>query len=73
MRERRGHEQVLRGHVEVEGLHEREVLEVSLRDEGHGDVEDVELVLLDEVKQEVERPSTSALHRPSVPSGSSTS
>src|SRR5690606_8910613 len=44
------------GDVEVERGHQVEVLEVLLGDERDRDVEDVELVLLDQVKQEVERP-----------------
>jgi len=52
---RRQH-QVLSGEVEIEGLHHLEMLEILLRDEGHGDVVDVELVLLDQVQQKIEGP-----------------
>ena len=56
VRQRRRHQQVLAGDVEVERAHEVEHLQVLLGDERDRDVEDVELVLLDEVQQQIERP-----------------
>ena len=56
MDERRRHHQELARDVEVEFLHQLEVVEVLLRDERDRDVVDVHLVLLDEVEQQVERP-----------------
>ena len=55
MRERRRHEEVLARDVQVHQLHDGEVLEVLLRHERDGDVEDVELVLLAEVQEQIER------------------
>ncbi len=53
--QRRRHHQELAGDVEVQLLHQVEVLEVLLRDERDRDVVDVDLVLLDEVQQQIER------------------
>ena len=55
VRQRRRHHQVLAGDVDAHGPHHGQVLEKLLGDEPDGDVEDVELVLLDQVQQEVER------------------
>src|SRR6185295_16058963 len=49
------HHQELSRDVEVQLLHQVDVLEVLRRDEGDRDVVDVDLVLLDEVQQQVER------------------
>jgi hypothetical protein len=56
VRELRRHEQVLAGDLEVQLAHELEVLEVAIGDEADRDLEDVELVLLDQVQEQVERP-----------------
>ena len=40
-------------HVQVQRLHQVEVRQVLLGDEGDGDVEDVQLVLADQVEQEI--------------------
>ena len=56
VRERRRHQQVLSRDVEVEVLHHAEVREVPVGDEGDGEVEDLELVLLNQVQEQVERP-----------------
>ena len=55
MDERRRHHQELARDVEVQLLHQVDVLEILLRDRGDRDVVDVDLVLLDEVQQQVER------------------
>jgi hypothetical protein len=52
----RRHHQVLAGDVDVEAGHRVEVLEVLLGDERDRDVEDRELVLLDQVQEQIERP-----------------
>jgi hypothetical protein len=54
--EGRRHHEVLARHVEIEVLHDSQVLEVPLDHERDREIEDVELVLLDEVQEEVERP-----------------
>ena len=56
MDERSRQNEVLAGQIEIEGLHHLEMGQVLLRDEGHGDVVDVELVLPDQVKEKIERP-----------------
>jgi len=50
------HLEVLARHVEVEGLHEVEVVQVLRGHEGDGDIQDIELVRPDDVEQEIERP-----------------
>ena len=54
--QRRRHHEVLARDVEVHLLHQLDGLEVLRGDERDGDVVDVHLVLLDEVKQQIERP-----------------
>ena len=54
--ERRRHHQELPRHVQVEVLHQVDVVEVLLRDDRDRDVVDVHLVLLDEVQQQIQRP-----------------
>ncbi len=65
--ERGGHHQVLGGHVDLQISHQPQVLGVLLGDERDGDVEDVELVLLHQVEQQIERPLKAldghAIHR----------
>src|SRR5690606_16652860 len=51
----RRHHQVLTGEVDVQTLHQHDVLDVLLADERDGDVPDVDLVLLDQVQQQVQR------------------
>ena len=53
--ERRGDDQILADHVDVQRAHQLQVLEVLLGDEAHRNVQDVELVLANEVQQQVER------------------
>ena len=53
--ERRGHDEIVAGDVEVELLHQADRVEVLLRDERDRDIVDVHLVLLDEVQQQIER------------------
>ena len=53
--ERRRHDQVVRRHVERHRLHEIEVLQVLLGDEGDRECDDVDLVRLAEVQEQVER------------------
>jgi hypothetical protein len=50
------HVDVIGGHVEAQLLHGVEITGVLLGDESDGDVVDVDLVLLDQVQQQVERP-----------------
>jgi hypothetical protein len=54
--ERRRHHHELAGHVEVELLHQLQVLHVPARDRRDRDVMDVDLVAPDQVQQQVERP-----------------
>ena len=56
MDERRRHDKELPHHVEVQLLHEPQVVQVLLRDERNRDVVDVHLMFPDEVQQQVERP-----------------
>ncbi len=53
--QRRGHHQELAGDVEVELLHQAEVREVLLGDQRDRDVVDVDLILLDQVDEQIER------------------
>ena len=53
--QRRRHHQELAGDVEVELLHQVEVLEVLLGDQRDRDVVDVHLVLLDQMNEQIER------------------
>src|SRR6185503_15743680 len=53
--QRRRHDDVFAGGVEIELLHQRDGLEVLRRDQGNRDVVDVQLVLLDQVEQQIER------------------
>src|SRR6266481_1978686 len=55
MAQRGGHHEELARHIEVELLHQIDVREVLVRDEGDRNVAHVHLVLLDEVNQQVER------------------
>ena len=54
--QRGGDHEVLAGHFEIEHLDQAQVVEVLAGDPLDGNVVDVEFVLLDEVKQKVERP-----------------
>jgi len=54
--QRRGHDEKLAGHVQIQLLHQRDVGEVLLGDERDRDVVDVHLIFLDEMNQQVERP-----------------
>ena len=56
VRQRRRHQEVLAGEVQVERARRLHVLDVLPGDEGDGNVQDVQLVLLDEREQEIERP-----------------
>ena len=56
MNQRRSHHKIIAGNIEVELLHQFDRVEILLRDEGDRDVMDAQLVLLDEVQQEIERP-----------------
>ncbi len=56
MGQRGGHQEILAGQIDVQRLRLVHVLEVPVGDEADGDVEDVELVLLDEREQQIERP-----------------
>jgi len=53
--ERRRHQQIFARHVDIEAGHRVEVLEILLGDERDRDVEDRQLVLLHQVKQQIER------------------
>ena len=50
-----GHDEVFAGNVQVEALHQLQRGQVLLGDGGDGYVDDVELVLLDQVEQQVQR------------------
>jgi len=50
----RGHDEVLPRQVQVQGTHAIQGGEVLFRDQGDGDVGDVDLVLLDEMEQKVQ-------------------
>jgi hypothetical protein len=54
--ERRRHDEELPRHVEVHLLHQIDVVQILFRDERDRDVVDVQLVLLDEVNEQIERP-----------------
>jgi MFS family permease len=54
--ERSRHHEIFAGQVDIEILHQHDVFDVLLADEGDGDVLDVELVLLNEVEQQIEGP-----------------
>src|SRR5581483_4060346 len=54
--QRRGEDEEIPGHGDVEFLHQLEVFQILLRDLGDGDVVDVNFVFPDQVKQQVERP-----------------
>ena len=54
--ERGRHDEELAGHVEVQFLHQVEVVEILLRDQRDRNVVDIHLVLLDQVQQQIERP-----------------
>ena len=53
--QRRRHHEELAGDVEVQLLHQLDGVEILLRDERDRNVVDVDLVLLDQVEQQVER------------------
>ena len=53
--QRRGHHQELAGDVEIELLHQLDVLEILLRDHRDGDVVDVHLAGANEVQEQIER------------------
>jgi hypothetical protein len=53
--QRRGHHQVLPGHVEVHLLHQLDVVEVLLGDERDGNIVDVHLALANQMQQQIER------------------
>ena len=66
--ERRRHDEVLGSKVELHQLHHREILQVFLGHERDRDVEDVQLVLLAEVQQQIERAlELGQSHRPGCP------
>jgi len=54
--ERRRHHEELPGDVEIHLLHQVDVLDVLRRNQRDGDVVDADLVALDQVQQQVERP-----------------
>src|SRR5258705_292542 len=54
--ERRSHHQEFTGDVEVHLLQQVDGVEILLRDERDRNVVDIQLVLLDEVQQQIERP-----------------
>src|SRR5436190_781412 len=53
--QRCGHDEEVAGDVEVQFLHQVNRVEVLLRDDGDGNVVDVELVLPDQMLQQIER------------------
>src|SRR5204862_3791449 len=50
------HDKVLRSELEVLRPHDLDVLEVLPRERRHGDLEDIQILLSDQVQKEVERP-----------------
>ena len=54
--ERRGHQQILAGDVDVELVHQIEVLEILLPDRGDRDLRDLHLVDPDQMEQQIEGP-----------------
>ncbi len=54
--ERCGHNEEFRSNLEVELLHDFEILEILLRDFCNRDVVDINLVLLEQMQQQIERP-----------------
>ena len=56
MNQRRRHHDVVAGDVEIELLHQRDRLEVLRGDQRDRDVVDVQLVLLDEMQEQIQRP-----------------
>ena len=56
MDQRRRHHQELTGDVEIQVLHQLDVVEVLLGDQRDRDVVDVHLVLANEVQEQIERP-----------------
>ena len=51
----RRHHQIFRGQLQVHGLHQLHVLHVLSRDLGHGDVENIQVLPLDQVQQQIQR------------------
>ena len=58
--ERRRHQQEVAGHIEIQLLHQLQVLEVLLGYQHDGNVVNVDFVLPDEVQEQVERPLEAA-------------
>ncbi len=56
MGQRRSHDEILTCKIDIQILHQIEVLDVLLADERNGNIGNVELVLLNQMKQEIERP-----------------
>jgi hypothetical protein len=56
MKKGRGHQEVFPGDIQVENFHQLEILQILLRNEGDGDIEDVQFVLLNKMEQQVKRP-----------------
>jgi hypothetical protein len=55
MKKRGGHQKVLPGNVQVQNFHQLEIFQILLGDEGDGNVEDIQFILLDEMEQQVKR------------------
>ena len=55
--QRRGHHQILAGELELQFLHQLDVLHVLAGDLGDRDVENVDVLPADQVQQQIERPS----------------
>ena len=53
--QQRRHQQIFRGKLEVTPAHQLDVLQILLGEPRHGDIEDVDIGLADQVEQQVER------------------
>jgi hypothetical protein len=49
------HQEVLPSDIQVENLYQLEIFQILLRDEGDGDIEDIQFVLLNKMEQQVKR------------------
>jgi hypothetical protein len=56
LEQRRRHDEKLTGHAQIQLLHGLDIDQILLRDHGDGNVVDIDLVLLDQVNEQIERP-----------------
>ncbi len=48
------HKKIFSGDIQIEDPHQFEILQILLRDEGNGDIGDVQFVFVDQMKEQVE-------------------